>query len=86
MIELSGELSNVWHSAFSLMPDRELALVFAEDSAEASGGLVLAVSSDSRLLRYMSWLRTRSLGLMGFGSYRSGVAVELEERFEFKPA
>jgi hypothetical protein len=51
-MELSGESPIAWPSTFSFIPDKELALVVAEDSIEICCGFVLAVSFDSRLLRY----------------------------------
>jgi hypothetical protein len=54
MMELSGESPIIRLSVFSFKPERELALVVADDSIDICCGFVLAVSSDSRLLRYWS--------------------------------
>jgi hypothetical protein len=66
-MELSGESPAGGHSAFSTS-DIELVLVGADDLIDAACRLVLVVSSDSRLLRNTSWLRTLSFGLMALAS------------------
>ena len=53
-MELPGESSLAKYSAASMMPEMELVLVAAEDWTEVCCCVVLADSSDSRLLRNTS--------------------------------
>lgn len=62
MTELSAEASaeQSWLSDVSRMPETELALVVAEDSAEVCCRELLAVALDSRLFRFSPALCTCS--------------------------
>lgn len=60
--ELSGDSSSLYSDG-SLMPETELALVVADDSADACCCVVLEVVFDSRLWRLSSWVLGAPLAL-----------------------